>query len=106
MKRTGNSNTRRENIESGHRDGIWHRKICYPCNEKRQTILDGRNGTTKSRKIRKLIYTSYDNSPNICLSVELDSAISDSISTKLPDFVKVIQRKNSIILGDPKLTGI
>ena len=49
-KRTGNSNTRSENIQSGHWDGIWHGKMWYASNEKQQTTPDGPNGTTKSRK--------------------------------------------------------
>ncbi len=50
LKRIGNSNTRSENIQLGHRDGIWHRKMRHATNEKRKTTHDGRDGTTKSRK--------------------------------------------------------
>ena len=50
QKRIGNSNTDYENITSGHRDGILHRKMCHANKEKRETTYDGRNGTTKSRK--------------------------------------------------------
>ena len=53
-KKTGNSNTRRENIQFGHRDGIWHRKMCPTCNEKRPTTPDGRNGTARSRQDQKV----------------------------------------------------
>ena len=53
--RTGNSNTRRENIKSGHRDGIWHRKMCHASNEKRQTTPDGRGMELPNKdKIRTL----------------------------------------------------
>ena len=45
LKRIGNSNKHCENIQSGHRDGIWHRKMRHARNEKRQT-----NGTTKLRQ--------------------------------------------------------
>ena len=38
---------------SGHRDGIWHRKMCYASHEKRQTTPDRRNGTVKSRQDEK-----------------------------------------------------
>ena len=51
-KRIGNSNTHSENIQSKLWDGIWHEKLCHANNEKRQTTPVGRNGTTKSRKIR------------------------------------------------------
>ena len=46
----GNSNTGSENIQLGHTDGIWHRKMRNASNEKQKTIPYGRNGTTKSRK--------------------------------------------------------
>ena len=39
-KQTGNSNTRSQNIQSGHRNGIWHRKMCNACNEKWQMTSD------------------------------------------------------------------
>ena len=39
-KRTENFNTCSYNIQSGHRDGTWHRKIFQANNEKRQT-MDG-----------------------------------------------------------------
>ena len=32
--RIGNFDTRSENIQSGHKDGIWHRKMCHTSNEK------------------------------------------------------------------------
>ena len=41
------TNTRSENIHSGHWDGIWGRKIYNVSNEKRQTTPDERNGTAK-----------------------------------------------------------
>ena len=50
QKMNGNPNACWENIQTGHRDGIWHRKMCYANNEERQTIPDRRNGTTKSTK--------------------------------------------------------
>ena len=49
-KRTINSNTRSENIESGHWDGNWHRKMCHASNEKQQETHYERNGTAKSRQ--------------------------------------------------------
>ena len=49
-KRTGNSNASYWNIQSGHRNEIWHRKMCNACNEKHQTTPNGLNGTTKSRQ--------------------------------------------------------
>ena len=49
-KRTGNAYTRSQNIQSEHRNGIRHRKICNACNEKWQTTYNWRNGTTKSRQ--------------------------------------------------------
>ena len=48
--RTGNSNTHSENIQSGHKDGIWHRKMYHAGNEKLQTTPDRRNRTAKSRQ--------------------------------------------------------
>ena len=32
-KRTGNLNTRSKNIQSRHRNRIWHRKMCHASNE-------------------------------------------------------------------------
>ena len=49
-KRIGKSDTRIQNIQSWHRDGIWHRKIRLVRNENRKTTHYTRNGTTKSRK--------------------------------------------------------
>ena len=49
-KRMGNSNTHSWNIQSGHRDGIWHWKMRHASYEKRQTTPYERNGTTKSRE--------------------------------------------------------
>ena len=46
----GNPNTDIENIQSGHRDGIWHWKMHYFNNEKQETTPDGQNRTTKSKK--------------------------------------------------------
>ena len=42
--------SRSQNILSGHRNEIWHRKMCNACNEKRLTTYNWRNGTTKSRQ--------------------------------------------------------
>ena len=39
-----------KNIQSGHRDGIWHRKMCFAQKEKRETVHDERNGATRPRK--------------------------------------------------------
>ena len=44
------SNTRSENIQSGHRDGIWHRKMCHASYEKRQTTHDTRLERSEERK--------------------------------------------------------
>ena len=49
-KKNGNSNTRCWNVQSGQRNGIWHRKMCQARHEKWQTTYDWRNGTTKSRQ--------------------------------------------------------
>ena len=49
-KRTENSNISSENIQSGHWDGIWHRKMYHASNEKRQTTPDRRNGTAKPKQ--------------------------------------------------------
>ena len=53
-KRIGNPNTGSENIQSGYRDRIWHRKMCYTDNEKRTKTNGWRNKAAKSRKIRML----------------------------------------------------
>ena len=42
-KRIGNPNTDSENIQSGHRERIWHRMLIM---KKRKTTHDGRNGTS------------------------------------------------------------
>ena len=39
-----------KNIQSGHRGGIWHRKISNADNEKKEMMHDERNGITKSRQ--------------------------------------------------------
>ena len=43
------TNTHSQNIQSEHRNGIWHRKMCHASNEKWQTTPYGWNGTTKLR---------------------------------------------------------
>ena len=48
LKRIGNSNTRTQNIQSGHRDGIWHRKMRHANIENWETTHNGRSRTTKS----------------------------------------------------------
>ena len=48
------TNTRSENLQSGHRNGIWHRKMYHAGNEKQQTTPDGRNGIPNEDKIRTL----------------------------------------------------
>ena len=41
-KKIGNSNTRSQNIQSGHRNGIWHRKMCNASNETgKRHLTDG-----------------------------------------------------------------
>ena len=49
-KRIGKPNTGSENMQSGYKDGNWHRKMYYANNEKRKMAYDGRNRITKSRK--------------------------------------------------------
>ena len=49
-KRTRNSNIPNVNVQSGHRGGIWQRKMCHASNEKWQATPDGRNETAKSRQ--------------------------------------------------------
>ena len=49
-KRIGNSYTHSENIQSGYRDGIWHRKMRHANNEKQKTTHDRKKGTAKPRK--------------------------------------------------------
>ena len=51
-KKNGNTYTRRENIQSEDRDGIWQRKIFHTSNKKCQTTPDGCNGTTKLEKMK------------------------------------------------------
>ena len=53
-KRNGNSNKRRQNIQSRHRNRIWHRKMCNARNETWQTTSNWQNGTINKDKIRKL----------------------------------------------------
>ena len=53
-KEMENSHTHSWNIQSGHRDGIWHRKMGHAHHGKWQTTYDWRNGTTKSRQRNKL----------------------------------------------------
>ena len=49
-KRIVNPHTDRENIQSGHSDGIWHWKMHHAKKEKQETIHDGRDRPTKPRK--------------------------------------------------------
>ena len=49
-KRTGNSKTHCQKIESWRRNGIKRKKMPHTSNEKPQTTPYGRNGTIKSRK--------------------------------------------------------
>ena len=49
-KKIGNPNTESENTQLGHRDGIWHRKMCHAHNEKQEMIHNGRKKTTKPRE--------------------------------------------------------
>ena len=50
FKKFGNPNTDSENIQSRHRNRIWHRKMGQDSNGTRETTHDGRNQTTKSSK--------------------------------------------------------
>ena len=36
-------NTNNKNIQSGYRNGIWHRKVSHVNNEKRKKTNNGRN---------------------------------------------------------------
>ena len=45
-----NTNTGSENIQSGHRDGLWHGKRRHANNENQETTHDGRSRIAKSRK--------------------------------------------------------
>ena len=49
-KRIGNSNTRSENIQSGHRDEIWHRKMRHANNEKWEMKHDGMELPNQEKK--------------------------------------------------------
>ena len=59
-KRIRKPNTSSEDIQLRYRDGMWHRKMCHVNNEKRKTVNDGRNRTTKSRKNQKRKFTSTE----------------------------------------------
>ena len=48
-KRNGSIITGSETIQSGHMDGIWHRKMRHVNNEKQETTNDGSNRATKAR---------------------------------------------------------
>ena len=50
IKKIANPNTGSESMQSGHRNGIWHKKICNAINKNQGMIQDGRNGTIKSIK--------------------------------------------------------
>ena len=52
-KRIRVSNTNNKNIQSGHRDGILHRKICDSNNKKRSMTSKGKNRTAKLQGIKK-----------------------------------------------------
>ena len=49
-KKIGKPYTSSENVQSGYRDGIWHRKIHHVDNEKQETRRDGRNRTSMPRQ--------------------------------------------------------
>ena len=51
-KRIGNPNTGNEDKQTGYRDRIQHSKMYHANNENRKKIIDGKNTTTKSTKIR------------------------------------------------------
>ena len=53
-KRIGNSNARNENIQAGHRDGIWHRKMRHAKDEKWQATHDGEGVELPNQVIRTL----------------------------------------------------
>ena len=48
--KSGNPNRGGENIQSGYRDGIWHRKMCLAYNDRLKKTKNGRNSSTKLRK--------------------------------------------------------
>ena len=54
MKKTGNPNIGSGNIQSGHRDGIWHRKMCHANNAKRKTQITEGIELPNEDKIRTL----------------------------------------------------
>ena len=53
-KRTGNSNTCSYNIQSGHRNGIRHRKMCLASNENGKRHLTGGMELPNQKEIRTL----------------------------------------------------
>ena len=46
----GDSDTTIKKIQSGYRNGIWHRKMCHDQNEKREKTINRWDRTAKSRK--------------------------------------------------------
>ncbi len=50
IKKELETKTCSQNIQSGHRDGIWHRKMFHANNEKQKMTNDGRNKNSKLRK--------------------------------------------------------
>ena len=53
-KRCVKPNTNNTDIKSGHRDGIWHIKICPANNQKRKKANNGSNRIAKSKKNQKI----------------------------------------------------
>ena len=50
IKKDGNPSTGSKNLQSGYKDGIWHRKMYHANNENQKTSTGRKNRTTKSRK--------------------------------------------------------
>ena len=53
LKRIPNPDTDSENMQSGHTDGIWHKKMCHVNNEKRKTSHEVRKKQEKKQNARK-----------------------------------------------------
>ena len=52
--KNGNSNTRSNNIQSGHWDGIWHRKMRHANNENQKRHMTDGMEQLNQEKIRML----------------------------------------------------
>ena len=59
MKRIENPNSKSNDIQSGHRDGIRHRKTCHAINKNQETIHNERIELPNQEKIRMLGEKKY-----------------------------------------------